>query len=464
MASGPPSPPPVWARRLRPTPQRKRRAASDPDDHQDHLRSSPTRSRSIGATAAGADQTTTSEVEPTFRPRRYPLTKRNLRWLQQLQPPEYMLPPDQEEEKEQAPKPTPALARGREQSSEVILPHVSISQHGALLSVTPSKSTSLNGDPLEFSNLLFEEHGVFDYGFEAPSDPGRAGTDLTEHLPSNLAVIHEALARPRDDLPRLADWPWNVMAGGQETDVSSLTDPFLGRAMGTPDRQGAQMALVDLAHHLPAGHGTLRPDRLVGLLPQRLKTHIWLQRGLNRFLEKKTIICVNEVHEFKSSTGQLVKARIQNRAAASILCRAWQQFDERILDQATRSLGLAQVGSICTDGVLVEAAVHWMTRSESESGVGGPFDIHSYRVVMAVPLAASLAQYQDAYQQVANFTDWLREVRLERVNTIRTLVPAQKTTEMEAAIEAMLPPPPPPSPPVPPSSTSDRAPAPSSSG
>ncbi len=70
-----------------------------------------------------------------------------------------------------------------------------------------------------------------------------------------------------------------------------------------------------------------------------------------------------------------------------------------------------------------------------------PFDVYSYRVVTVVPFASSLAQYQDAYRQLANFLDWLQDVRRKRVNAIQTLVPGRMTPEIAAALNAMLPPP-----------------------
>lgn len=181
--------------------------------------------------------------------------------------------------------------------------------------MTTPPSTSLHTDPLKFSHQLHDQHGVLDYTFWAPSDPVRAVTDMTEHLPSNLAAIHDALARPRDDLPGMAAWrsycqrTWTAIENGQEADVYPLLERFLGPAMdGKDDRELAQLTLVDLGNRLPAGQASLRPDRLGGLSPRLLGTRSWLRDALSRFLPQSPMICANEVYECKSSTGQLMKA------------------------------------------------------------------------------------------------------------------------------------------------------------
>lgn len=178
-----------------------------------------------------------------------------------------------------------------------------------------TRSPSLHADPLEFSNHLISDHGVLDYDFQEPRDPARTKVDLTTHVPSNLDTINEALARSRDDLPDIDAWrdycdsAWSVSHRGQEDQVPSLMTSFRGRAVAEKRGSVFEKALmVNVGHLLPPGHPTLRPDLLGGMRPQNLGTQLWLRPPLSQFIQGGSMICVNEVHEYKSSTGSLIKA------------------------------------------------------------------------------------------------------------------------------------------------------------
>lgn len=178
-----------------------------------------------------------------------------------------------------------------------------------------SKSASLHVNPIEFSNRLVRNHGVLDYSFREPLDPARTKVDLTKHVPSNLDAINEALARSRDDLPDIAAWrdycnsAWAVSHTGQEDEVAPLITSFFGRALAKGAGRIFEKALmVNVGHLLPPGHPTIRPDRVAGMWPDMLETQQWLHQPLSQFIQGGAMICVNEIHEFKSSAGKLIKA------------------------------------------------------------------------------------------------------------------------------------------------------------
>lgn len=156
---------------------------------------------------------------------------------------------------------------------------------------------------------------MLDYDFRTPDDSVQAMIDLTRYIPSNLHSINEALARSRDDLPNINAWrdycnyAWNVSSAGQEDEVGPLLATQFTRDIAKGNGRSFQKArMVDIVHLLPAGHLSLRPDRLGGMWPMELGTHIWLAPALKKFIPMSNMICVNEVYEFKSSSGDLSKA------------------------------------------------------------------------------------------------------------------------------------------------------------
>lgn len=180
---------------------------------------------------------------------------------------------------------------------------------------TTTRPSSLHADPIRFNELLDSDHGVLDYDFAMPEDPAQAQVDLTQDVPSNLHAISEALARSRDDLPDINDWrdycryAWNVSKAGQEDGVGPLLARAFGPNIARDDSRSFQKAsLVDVGHLLPLDQSSLQPDQLGGIFPTKLKTQLWLKPVLSRFFPKSNMICANEVHEFKSSAGSLVKA------------------------------------------------------------------------------------------------------------------------------------------------------------
>ncbi|KAL9043943.1 MAG: hypothetical protein Q9214_002888, partial [Letrouitia sp. 1 TL-2023] len=150
--------------------------------------------------------------------------------------------------------------------------------------------------------------------------------------------------------------------------------------------------------------------------------------------------------------------RIQNQAAAKLLCDAWlvdeqtlrelrsveefvtvanstsQQLGSPLATKAAELLpsidggviGRASIGSLCFDGNTLEASVHWL--DESNSSVTRKYDMFSLRVGTGHVFAVNLAEFQATYKKFANFLDWLFHVRDKRLQQIMTLPESEFST------------------------------------
>ena len=95
----------------------------------------------------------------------------------------------------------------------------------------------------------------------------------------------------------------------QEEEVTPLLDIFPGEAISTGESRVFQMALmVNIAKFMPKRQRSLRPDRSVGMGPEILGDQEWLSLALGQPIRDGSMVCVNEVHEFRSTTGKLTKA------------------------------------------------------------------------------------------------------------------------------------------------------------
>lgn len=81
-------------------------------------------------------------------------------------------------------------------------------------------------------------------------------------------------------------------------------------------------------------------------------------------------------------------------------------------------IGEACVGSICFNGDILEASVHWLVKLTDDDR---PYNIHSLRVATGFAFAATLAEHQATYKKFANFLDWMLGVRQDRLELIGKL-------------------------------------------
>lgn len=110
---------------------------------------------------------------------------------------------------------------------------------------------------------------------------------------------------------------------------------------------------------------------------------------------------------------------MQNRPAAALAALQWHRFEQLILDSSPQT-GVASVGSICFDGNVIEATLHWLepTADEEEEH---EFDVHSFQIANGIAFAATLEEFQHTMRVFRNFFDWLKELRTKRFAAIQAL-------------------------------------------
>ncbi|KAI9887425.1 MAG: hypothetical protein M1823_000762 [Watsoniomyces obsoletus] len=394
------------------------------DEHDDDPQRSPPIKRPRKKQPA-----TRKDVSSTS-PERLPLTTQNLLRLQTLERLRLPPTPDQFDDPTRTKKPpSEYLGRGCRPSQRELSapdrPCPSPSRESTIFSDT--SMTSLHTDFLTFGKLLARDHGVMDYRYVIPRDLEAQKVRLGEPAPSNLDEVMTALARPRTDSPTLADLRDYCRAihdahlTQREADVRTLIDLLLGPIMRRDDSSSyAQPSLEMLSTLLPSGQLALTPDMTIGLRDSSLGAEqSWLVDALSLHVRASGMICCNGVVELKSSAGNMVKARIQNRAASSVLYRAWQQVDQHLFKEERKSFGKAYVGSISTRD----------------------YHVYCYRVAVGTPYATSLSEFQETHGRLANFLDWMKEVRLERLREVEEKMPPDVTPEGEQVIEEMCQPP-----------------------
>ncbi|KAI9833876.1 MAG: hypothetical protein M1826_006399 [Phylliscum demangeonii] len=355
------------------------------------------------------------------------------------------------------------------------------------------KSTTeggLIGNPFGYAEDMAENYGVLSYNYRpAPGPPIRLQPNsfIGNHFPANLSEIQEALKRDRTDLPSADAFrefcieASEKMLAPDEGEMDALFALFLNFKRWNGAYYGhGRRALFVPPGKLPPPQSLVKPDVCHGIVSRLLGKRTWISKHLQGYVRNRSLICLNGLVEYKTSEGSIAQARIQNQAAALILCNAWLEDEQtltaiaavsagtkskdgypgglginRVSDEVSPGdhlgasasirraaddsgaadtiaapgdapnqpssieeavIGTAFVGSICFDGNSIEASVHWL--DQSITSVKRPYDLFSLRVATGHPFAVNLAEYQATYQKFANFLDWLSHQRDGRLRRI----------------------------------------------
>lgn len=332
-------------------------------------------------------------------------------------------------------------------------------------SVRTTTEGALKINPYGFAQRMIEDHGLRDYQFRKRDDPalqkalGLAATDI----PSNFAEIEQVLSRERDDLPshesfcKLSRRAMEVAIGPDEGDVQPIFELFID--VDRWDRQlhghGRKTLLIPQGM-LPEPQSKIKPDMCLGLDSSALRKRSWLAKHTPGYVRNCAFISVNGIVEYKSAEGSIPAARISNQAAAVLLCNSWLEDEETLnsisdftsaeaappaanqntsaragltgsmeLSRAEQAVvGKAFVGSICFDGNIIEASVHWLDDSSIIDG-RRRYDVFSLRVAGGLVFATNLREYHETYRKIANFMDWMLSARIARLERIMALPPVE---------------------------------------
>ena len=93
-----------------------------------------------------------------------------------------------------------------------------------------------------------------------------------------------------------------------------------------------------------------------------------------------------------------------------------------MLRNTERTLDNAHIGSICFDGQMMEASVHWLAlRPEEDAYAVNQVDVLSCRVATGIVAGATVAEIQETHRKFANFLDWIYEEAEARHQTLKRL-------------------------------------------
>ncbi|KAI4160068.1 MAG: hypothetical protein LQ342_006019 [Letrouitia transgressa] len=335
---------------------------------------------------------------------------------------------------------------------------------------TQSDTKAKNGltaDPVKYAAMMRANHGVQKYGFATPTKGSTHEQHglAAEKVPANYKEIIEALAKDRDDLPGMNEFaeycsgmdPPNISP--KESEIEIFYRDFLNpKKWRREAHSNGRFTLILQPDLLPTPPDKIEPEMCMGIDPNKLGKRSWVGKHLPGHVRNRLLICINSVVEHKSSEGSIITARIQNQAAAKLLCDAWlvdeqtlrelrsveefvtvansasQRLGSALVTKTAEQLpsidggviGRASIGSLCFDGNTLEASVHWL--DESNSSVTRKYDMFSLRVGTGHVFAVDLAEFQATYKKFANFLDWLFHVRDKRLQQIMTLPESEFST------------------------------------
>ncbi|ERF70018.1 hypothetical protein EPUS_03570 [Endocarpon pusillum Z07020] len=297
-------------------------------------------------------------------------------------------------------------------------------------------SGPLRTNPFGYTVEMHESFGVVPYLYdENGSDDPDTVEDLdlvATYTPSNLKEIQTALQKDRDDLPgkshfrTVASMIAENALNPKEPKTTHLFNTFLNPTSrkGRYGKVGKETWIIPEGM-LPSLQRRLEPDLSIGIAHEKLGMRVWSAKHLPGHIKNRQMICVNGVVEYKTEEGSIARARVQNLAAATLACDAWLA-DENFLTNGKGAecvVGKAFVGSICFDGNVIEASVHWLAPSVTSST--RKYDTFSMRVATGHPFSLYLSEFRACYQKFANFLDWIRDVQQVRLQDILKLPPSE---------------------------------------
>lgn len=172
----------------------------------------------------------------------------------------------------------------------------------------------LQDNPRRYATRMRNEHGVQSYGF-FPVRGSRSQKEkglASAHFPSNFDDIQTTLLKGREDLPSHFQFLRFCQRSSRSPNEAQMNEVFghfldLDQWQEARHYYGRETLLVP-HQDLPQPQSKILPDLVIGIDPESLGIHLWVQKHLCSHVQSQTAVCVNGLVEYKSLEGSLSTA------------------------------------------------------------------------------------------------------------------------------------------------------------